>query len=290
MQVAKMQVASGKGQVADLQQNSLATCNLQPVSYLHRTAAVLVGHGSVLNDAGATMMRISDRLRQKQVLSIVTGGFLNYSQPTFADAVERCIRQGATTILVQPYFLIPGRYVQETLYGLIEEARQRYFRVHFVRNEVIGTHPLLLQLARQRLEQIDTESSSQFGSFKQGRSLLVVAHGTPTASDNQPIIQATQQLQGILGYDQSKIGYLDCNQPDIPSAFAELVAQGAEAIDVLPYFLHLGRHVRDDLPAHFAKAREQYSGTTIRIARHLDEENILTQICAERILESVKCL
>lgn len=285
-----MQVASGRLQVAKSQRSSVATCNLQPASSLHQTAAILVGHGSLLNDAGAAMMRISDRLHQMQILPMVTGGFLNFSQPTFADALERCVQQGAATILVQPYFLIAGRYVQETLHGLIEEASERHLQVRFIRNEVVGTHPLLVQLARQRLELLEEQPSLSVVGCNDRRALLVIAHGTPLEHENLPIVQAVQTLQQMLGYGQSKIGYLDCNQPDIPSAFTELAAQGIQEIDVLPYFLHLGRHVRKDLPTHFAEAQERYTDTTIRVARHLDEENILTQICAERILESVKCL
>lgn len=257
-----------------------------PNQATEKRAAIIVGHGSVLSDAGSTMLRIADRLHQQQDLPRVMAGFLNYSQPTFAEAVEGCLDEGAVTIVVQPYFLIAGSYVQDGLQQVIATAQRQHPHVQFVQTDVLGAHSLLLELAQARLQSLPSTQKRE----EERRALLVIAHGTPFEAENLPIVRAAQSLHTQLGYALSQVGYLDCNQPDIPTAFADLVAEGATAIDVLPYFLHLGRHVRSDLPAHFAQAQQRHSEIPIRIARHLDDEVILSQICAERILEKMSCL
>ncbi len=269
------------------------------------SAAIIVGHGSILSDAGAAMMRIADSLRREQITPIVQAGFLNYNQPTFADALAAALEQGATTILIVPYFLIAGAYVSGDLLAMVDRARQQHPEIHFKVTEVLGTHSLLADLAEQRLQQMWAEATdaanqaqtaaqiaAQNGTQNQQRSLLFVAHGTPLEAANLPILQVMQAVQRRLGYADARVGYLDCNQPDIPAAFEALAATAdgqsrTAQIDVLPYFLHLGRHVRHDLPAHFAAARQRYVNVEIRIARHLDDEAMLARICAERIRESL---
>ena len=265
------------------------------------SAAIIVGHGSILSDAGAAMMRIADSLRQEQIAPIVQAGFLNYNQPTFADALAAALEQGATTILIVPYFLIAGAYVSGDLLAMVEGARQQHPEIHFKVSEVLGAHRLMADLAEQRLQQMWAEATgaanqaqigAQDGTQNQQRSLLFVAHGTPLEAANLPILQVMQRVQCRLGYAEARVGYLDCNQPDIPAAFEALAATAdgqsrTAQIDVLPYFLHLGRHVRHDLPAHFAAARQRYVNVEIRIACHLDDEAMLARICAERIRESL---
>jgi sirohydrochlorin cobaltochelatase len=43
--------------------------------------------------------------------------------------------------------------------------------------------------------------------------------------------------------------YLELSEPDLPTAAARLVAEGASHIRVLPLFFGMGKHAREDLPA-----------------------------------------
>ena len=252
-----------------------------------KTAAIIAGHGSILSDAGGAMVRIAEQLREQAIVPIVEAGFLNYNRPTFADALTSALTQGATRILVLPYFLIAGSYVCNDLQKMVENARISYPQISFTVTEVLGLHPLLVELATQRLQTLLAEDISLASEqSNRRRALLFVAHGTSLEAANLPIVQVLRQVQSELGYHDAALGFLDCNQPDIPSAFDQLVATGIAQIDVLPYFLHLGRHVRKDLPAHFAAARQRHDGIAIRIARHLDDETLLARICSERISEN----
>ena len=52
-------------------------------------AIVLIGHGSLHSDSGASMIRLAARLRQRGVAPIAEAGFLNFSRPTIAEAVAK---------------------------------------------------------------------------------------------------------------------------------------------------------------------------------------------------------
>src|SRR5690349_18477647 len=78
-------------------------------------AVILIGHGSLRAGAGAAMIRLAERAHAAGVAPIVSAGFLNYSQPTFGEALAGCVENGATEVIIQPYFLIPGKYVRSDL-------------------------------------------------------------------------------------------------------------------------------------------------------------------------------
>jgi sirohydrochlorin ferrochelatase len=68
----------------------------------------------------------------------------------------------------------------------------------------------------------------------------------------------------------ARVAFLDCNTPTIPDGIDELVAAGAQRIIAFPYFLHMGRHVAEDLPELIAAAQAKHATTAIHLAHHLD--------------------
>lgn len=247
-----------------------------------KTAAVLVGHGSLQSESGRAMLQVAELLRAKQVASVIEAGFLNYSQPTLADAVGQAVAQGATRIIVQPYFLIEGHYVRQDLREAVRTLASTYPPVRFTIAEVLGDHFAMMQLVSKRLAAVDPTPQAQTG-------VLFVAHGTPHAEANAPITRVMQRVCERNGYRHAAVGYLDCNQPTIPDAFDELIAKGITRLTVLPYFLHLGRHVSQDLPTLFDQARQRHPQIEIQVAHHLDYDPLLVQVTAERIMSSMMC-
>jgi sirohydrochlorin ferrochelatase len=106
-------------------------------------AILVFSHGSVLCGAERNLVDLVGRLRARGDAPIVELGFLNYNQPSFADAVERCVRQGATRIVIAPYFLIAGKFVVADLPRVIAEERAKHPQVEFLTADVIGFHPAL---------------------------------------------------------------------------------------------------------------------------------------------------
>jgi sirohydrochlorin ferrochelatase len=248
------------------------------------SAAILVGHGSLYQASGSAMFRIAERLRARGVAPIVQACFLNYSRPTLAEAVQEVHAQGALRVVVQPYFLIDGHYASNDLPAQVRDLATHYPAMRLTTAGVFGSHPAMVKLARKRLAALAPASDPP---PDRAAALLFVAHGTPNMQDNAPVVQVMSLVQRQAGYGQGVVGYLDCNDPGIPAAFAHLAASGARRIDVLPYFLHLGRHVRKDLPGLFGEARTRYPEIDIGVAGHLGEDPLLAEVAAVRIMESL---
>jgi len=249
---------------------------------MQKIAAILVGHGSIHSDSGKSMIRIAARLREQAVSPIVEAGFLNYNEPTLADAVEKAKAQGATHVVIQPYFLIDGQYASRDLPTVVQTVARTVPAIHFTIAQTLGYHPRLLQLAKKRILLADPRPEPT-------TALLFVAHGTPLVAANAPIIRTAHEIGEALGYGTTDVAYLDCNDPTIPAAIDQLVAAGYRRLVIQPYFLHLGRHVRTDLPRLFAEAQTRHPAVELVAAHHLDYDALLIDVTAERIRAALPC-
>ncbi len=106
-------------------------------------AIILFSHGSLLCGAGETLAALADRMRARGDAAIVEVGYLNYSEPTFETAFERCVAAGASRIFIAPYFLVAGKFVRADLPRKIAAARRRYPQVDVRVAEAMRFHPLL---------------------------------------------------------------------------------------------------------------------------------------------------
>ena len=66
-------------------------------------------------------------------------------EPAFADAVARCVRLGATRVVVTPFFLLPGKFVTVDLPAAIAAVREEHSNVEFATAEAIGYDDLLVE-------------------------------------------------------------------------------------------------------------------------------------------------
>jgi len=95
-------------------------------------ALILFSHGSLLCGAGEALDAHAARLRARGEYSPVEVGYLNYSEPSFGEAVDRCVAAGAKRIVVAPYFLVSGYFITHSLPEKIASAQARYPEIEFV--------------------------------------------------------------------------------------------------------------------------------------------------------------
>ncbi len=102
-------------------------------------------------------------------------------------------------------------------------------------------------------------------------SLLIVAHGSRRSQSNMEIEQLTQIIREKARDQYLSIShaFLELASPNIGDAIDQCVAQGAEKILLLPYFLSAGRHVQQDIPEQVAIKQAQYPQVEIQITTYL---------------------
>ena len=77
---------------------------------------------------------------------------MELAEPSIATAFARCVERGATTVVVFPYFLLPGRHWNEDIPRLAAAAARKHPGVRYLVTAPFGLHPLMAEVMRQRIE------------------------------------------------------------------------------------------------------------------------------------------
>ncbi len=234
---------------------------------------LLIGHGSLKQASGASMIRLAALLRKRGVVPLSTAAFLNFSKPTFQDGLERLIKKGASRICVQPYFLIDGYYVHTALRKLVNEAQANYPDIPISMSQSFGVHPVLVEIVIKRIQETAVVTKHT--------AIVLMAHGTPTPEANKPIYEIAKQVEDALG-TAVRVAFMECNEPSIPAAIDILANQDYETIVMMPYFLHMGSHVQEDLPTIISEARVRYLAKQIILTEHLGFDEQLASVIEDR--------
>jgi sirohydrochlorin ferrochelatase len=262
-------------------------------------AIILVGHGSLRPGAGAAMIRLAAHAHAVGVAPIVTAAFLNYSWPTLAETLADCLAGGATEVIVQPYFLVPGKFVRDDLVRQVEAEQAAHPDVTIHLAQPFGDHPALAELLLKRAleadyraanphqrglpQLLDKSATWQPMHTLHRTGMLIMAHGSRNPRSNAPIYAIARHVRASGRYADVTVCFMELNTPSILDAIDDMVARGIQHIIAVPYFLQLGNHVIDDLPAAIEQARARHLASTIIIAEHLAYDRLLVAAITDRV-------
>lgn len=117
------------------------------------------------------------------------------------------------------------------------------------------------------------------------RATVLFAHGSRDPLWSRPIEAVAIRMQQLEPGSVVRCAYLELTEPDLPSAVAELSAAGATDIVVLPMFLGVGRHARQDLPELVTRLAAQYPGRSITLRPAVGEDPRLIELLARMALD-----
>ncbi|MBC7807988.1 MAG: CbiX/SirB N-terminal domain-containing protein [Akkermansiaceae bacterium] len=117
-------------------------------------------------------------------------------------------------------------------------------------------------------------------------ALLVLVHGSPRPVANETMFQVVETLRTRPEvkekYPIVAVGFMECNEPTIPDAIDQCVTEGAVSVTAVPYFLHTGTHVCDDLPTLLEEAQTRHPHVTFRMADYLGLSPRMTDLLITR--------
>ncbi len=117
-------------------------------------------------------------------------------------------------------------------------------------------------------------------------ALLILVHGSPRPVANGTMFQVVDTLKSrpevAAQFPIVAVGFMECNEPSIPDAIDQCVAEGATSLTAVPYFLHTGTHVCDDLPSLLEEAQTRHPAVTFCMSDYLGLSPRLTDLLATR--------
>ncbi len=117
------------------------------------------------------------------------------------------------------------------------------------------------------------------------KAILLLGHGSKAKEANDTLRSVAETLRARNGYGCVQAAFLQMERPDFQEGFGEIASKGFNDIIVMPYFLYMGLHVKQDLPEEIARAKEKSPHINIRLARSLGFHDKLVDVTIERIDE-----
>ena len=158
------------------------------------TAVLLVGRGTSDPEANGDFLKTGRLLWERNHYPIVECAFVSLALPDVSTGFERCVRLGARTVLVVPYFINTGVLVKR-IAQQSDAAAHRFPDVRIAVGEHMGVHPKLVRLILQRAEETAQAGTSILSTTHQHTHHH--AHEDETGADDGPLILTQASLQWL---------------------------------------------------------------------------------------------
>lgn len=112
---------------------------------------ILVDHGSRREESNALLLDVVHDFATSSGYAIVEPAHMELAEPSIATAFARCVERGAKTVVVFPYFLLPGRHWNEDIPRLAGAAAAKHPGIRFLVTAPFGMHPLMASVMNQRI-------------------------------------------------------------------------------------------------------------------------------------------
>ena len=118
--------------------------------------------------------------------------------------------------------------------------------------------------------------------------LILFAHGARDPRWAEPFLAIAERIRLADPARPVELAFLEMMEPDLATAARRLAAGGAGKIDVVPLFLGMGGHLRNDLPPLVEALRASLPEVEIRLHRAIGEHEAVVAVVASAALAAAR--
>lgn len=126
--------------------------HVQPMEKIRDLGIIIVDHGSRRAASNALLEEVVRQYAESATQEIVEPAHMDLASPTISEAFDRCVARGARTVVIHPYFLLPGRHWSEDIPRLAAQAASLHPGVKYLVTAPLGLHPLMSEIINDRIE------------------------------------------------------------------------------------------------------------------------------------------
>jgi sirohydrochlorin cobaltochelatase len=114
--------------------------------------------------------------------------------------------------------------------------------------------------------------------------LLLLAHGARDPRWAQPFERVVQRLRAARAGGAVELAFLEFMTPDLVAAGRRLVDSGCSRVEVMPLFLGMGGHVRNQVPALVEQLAAEHTAVQWSLQPTIGEADaVIAAIAAEAL-------
>ena len=112
-------------------------------------------------------------------------------------------------------------------------------------------------------------------------AVVLFGHGSRDPLWRKPIEAVAERMRIQAPDTPVACAYLELTTPALPDVVAQLKAEGVVAVRILPMFLGVGRHAREDLPALVQTLRQEHPEITFDLQPSIGEHPAMLELMAQ---------
>ncbi|KJH70118.1 sirohydrochlorin chelatase [Aliterella atlantica] len=206
--------------------------------------------------------------------------FLELTEPTIQQGVDRCVDEGYTELSVLPILLFAARHNKFDVTNELDKARARHPQVKFHYGRHFGITSGIVDLWRSRLAALDAGQSCVSDTV-----LLFVGRGSSDPDANGDLYKLARILWEGSGYSTVEICFIGITHPRLEEGFRRARLYQPKRIIVLPYFLFTGVLVKKIFDITAAQ-QQQYPEIEMTCLPEMGMHSQLFSVLRERELET----
>jgi sirohydrochlorin cobaltochelatase len=119
-------------------------------------------------------------------------------------------------------------------------------------------------------------------------ALILFAHGARDPRWAEPFLAIAERIRLADPARPVELAFLELMEPDLGAAARRLAAGGAIRIDVVPLFLGMGGHLRNDLPPLVETVRTALPAVEFRLHPAIGENDAVIAVVASAALAAAR--
>jgi sirohydrochlorin cobaltochelatase len=118
-------------------------------------------------------------------------------------------------------------------------------------------------------------------------ALILFAHGARDPEWARPVMRVRDNVLAASPAAQVEVAFLEFMSPDLSTACAALVGEGATKITVVPLFIAAGGHLKKELPVMLEDLRAQHPGVEFELTPPVGEsDSVVAAMACQAILSA----
>ncbi|MEU0152126.1 uroporphyrinogen-III C-methyltransferase [Micromonospora fulviviridis] len=246
-----------------------------------RTPLLIVGHGTRSAAGVGQFAALVERIRRREAVADVEGGFIELSRPPLTDAVGALAGRGHRRLVALPLVLAAAGHGKGDIPAALAREKRRHPGLRYAYGRPLGPHPLLQEVLAERVD------AALDGADRAGTWVALIGRGSTDPDANAEVTKVARLLWEGRGYAGVEPGFVSLAEPSVPAVLERLRRLGARRIVVAPYFLFAGV-LPDRIVAQSREFAADRPDLDVRVAEVIGDCDALADLVLERHAEALR--
>jgi sirohydrochlorin ferrochelatase len=198
-----------------------------------RKAILYICHGSRVGKAREQAVSFVQQLMEKKLAPVQEIAFLELADPSVSEAFQRCVDQGASTIVAIPILLLTAAHAKEDIPLELEKQQSRFPHVEIKYGHPIGVNEKMIDLLLERIAEPSIP-------IQEEAIALIVGRGSSDPDVKRDLLTIGEALQKRSRFKRVEVCFLAGSAPNLDEGLQSVAISGAEQVFVIPYLFFTG--------------------------------------------------